>query len=217
MRRLKERLLDILCPRGLGCLCCGDLIDDGLLCPTCQVGLEAMRLDPADAQSEAGISVFRYDGIARQLVVLLKEDCQADAASALAEGMQPAVDALHLPAESIVTWVTMPEARRRERGIDHGRTLCEAVAVRAGLQTKQLLKRNVTYLHTQRGLNREARLKNLAGTFTCETGLSAPVLLIDDVMTTGATAAACARILLAAGATRVHVLTATRAMLQNDD
>ncbi len=217
MNRLMHFLLEAACPRGLGCLCCDELIDEGLLCPTCQAGLEAMRLDPEDAKSEQGISVFRYDGIASQLVVQLKENCYADAALILAEGMTPTIAEMHLTADTIVTWVTMPETRRRERGIDHGRVLCEAVAARYGFQAKQLLKRSVPYLHTQRGLNRTERLRNLAGTFVCEERINAPVLLIDDVMTTGATASACAKVLLAAGASRVQVLTATRAMLHNDD
>ncbi len=67
----------------------------------------------------------------------------------------------------------------------------------------------------QTGLGREERLSNLKGAFALAPGRSVDgrtVLLVDDVMTTGTTADACAQVLRAAGARRVDVLTLTRAM-----
>ena len=82
-----------------------------------------------------------------------------------------------------------------------------------GLESRQLLER-VGSVRTQRGLDHKARMQNLAGTIVCHESISGPVLLIDDVMTTGATATLCAEVLRAAGASQVYVLTATHTMLK---
>jgi ComF family protein len=67
----------------------------------------------------------------------------------------------------------------------------------------------------QSGLNAAERKKNIRGAFHWRHRQSAPkhVVLLDDVMTTGATATECAKVLLAAGAKRVDVWTAARAPL----
>ncbi len=213
MRRFLRWLEDLLSPRGVKCLCCDARSDGNLLCPTCLEGLKAMRLSPAQAGDDYSRSVYRYDGVAKKLVAQLKYELLADAAAVLAADMAAAIQDMRLPPDTVLTWVTMPELRRRQRGIDHGRELCDAVSRLSGLPARQLLIREGR-VHTQRGLNREARLRNLSGTLVCKEAIRFPVLLIDDVTTTGATASACAEALTIAGATRVFVLTATRAMLQ---
>ena len=206
-------LTEVLWPSGVKCLCCNNLSEGKCLCSSCQEGLETMRLEADEQVTGHALSVYRYDGVPKQLVRLLKEECVADAAEALANGMEHAIREIALPANTVFTWVTMPERRRKARGIDHGRKLCEALARRMEHPCRQLLSRT-GHLHTQRGLNREARLRNLSGSLHCHESISEPVLIIDDVMTTGATAMACTEILLAAGAPQVYVVTATKAMLK---
>ena len=203
---------DVFWPRGLKCLCCDTMSEGEALCSTCRKALQAMRLAPEDAGADGIRSVFRHDGVAKELVLLLKLECLADAALVLAQPIAEEIQHMNLPLNTVLTWVAMPEARRKERGIDHGRIHCETVGQLSGFPIRPLLKRTGK-VHTQRGLGREARLRNLNGTFLCEDRLLSPVLLIDDVMTTGATTSACASVLMEAGASRVYVLTATRAML----
>lgn len=211
MIRLIRRLEDILWPRGFKCLCCDELGEGKLLCADCAKALDKKRLVfPATKVGNVS-SVYRHDGIARKLVLLLKYECAADAASVLADEMAEVIKEMKLPPDTVMTWVAMPEIRRRKRGIDHGRTLCEAVAARTGFQVRKLMERKGR-VHTQRGLNRDRRLKNLTGSIRCSEAVHGPVLLIDDVMTTGATSSLCTSVLLAAGAEQVHVLTATRVM-----
>ena len=207
--RLFQWLSDVFWPQGMACLCCDELIDGGVLCPDCEAALAAMRMKEHEQGSVR--SAYHYDGLAKRLVIMLKLECAAAAADVLAEAMAEEIRGMDLPQNTVLTWVTMPKRRFRERGIDHGRTLCEAVSRRCGLEVRQLLARQGRF-RTQRGLRQEARLKNLNGTVVCTEKVDVPVLLIDDVTTTGATVSVCAQALLAAGAPRVEALTATRAM-----
>jgi len=204
-----RKLEDVLWPRGLKCICCDEYTQGKPLCPECQKALEVMRLSPEQAGDDRVRSVFRYDGVAKQLVLALKLENVADAALPLADAMADVIMDMHLPPDTVLTWVTMPDVRRRKRGIDHGRRLCEAVAARTGMPARRLLSRTGRF-HTQRGLSREERLRNLSGTVDCQQHIAAPVLLIDDVLTTGATISICAETLLKAGAPDVCALTATR-------
>ena len=209
--RLLKWLEDVLWPRGLGCICCDDLCRGRLLCDTCQKALDAMKL-PYDDAAEDIRSIYRYEGVARQLVILLKDHCAADAGTVLSKAMADAINSMKLPENTVLTWVTMPDIRRKKRGIDHGRTLCEAVSSLTGMPVRQLLVRSKNG-HTQRGLNREARLKNIADSIRCEGSIDSTVVLIDDVLTTGATVSVCAEALRKAGATKVIAVTATKVVL----
>lgn len=209
MMPLLRNLGDVLWPRGMKCICCHEYAQESLLCPACRKDLDAMRLAAKQAGSDQIRSVYRYDGAAKQLVLALKLENVADAALPPAEAMAEAVLEMHLPPDTVLTWVTMPEIRRRKRGIDHGRRLCEAVAARTGMPAQRLLSRTGRF-HTQRGLTREERLRNLTGTVVCDQAVTTPVLLIDDVLTTGATISVCAEVLLKAGAPAVYALTATK-------
>lgn len=200
-------LEDVFWPRGTACLCCDELIEGGILCPDCEAALDAVRLKPHEQNRLR--SAYRYDGLAKELVIKLKLECAADAAAVLAQAMAEEIRGMNLPADTVMTWVTMPVQRFRERGIDHGRELCAAVSKLCGIPMRQLLTRQGRF-KTQRGLHQDERMKNLNGTFVCTEELNVPVLLVDDVTTTGATASVCAEALLAAGAPLVEVITATR-------
>jgi len=162
-------------------------------------------------------SVWAYEGVGGKLVRRLKFDQVKAAALPLTEGMAETVRSMGLPDDTVVTWVTMPDSRRRERVIDHAQILAEGMADLAGLPCRQLIRRveNDEPLRHQLGLNAAERRHNLQGTFICGERLSGTVLLIDDVYTTGATTETCAAALLAAGADWVVILTAVRALLNH--
>lgn len=211
MMKWLQCIEEIIWPRGLKCLCCDTLSEGEYLCPSCRQALKAIRLS-ADADGLSHVRcAYRYDGVAKELVLLLKEEGMEAASKVLADGMAEIMLSMNLPPDTVLTWVTMPEKRKRIRWIDHGRQLCEDVGRLTGRPVRQLMERPGN-LHTQRGLNREARLKNLTGSFICPERVTSPVLIIDDVYTTGATMAACEAALKAAGAPQVYALTATQAM-----
>jgi predicted amidophosphoribosyltransferase len=111
----------------------------------------------------------------------------------------------------VVTWVTMPESRYRNRAIDHGRLLAQAVARQLSLPCRQLLSRRNNRARSQVTLSMSGRRANLKGAFEPLEKISFPVLLIDDVRTTGTTLARCAEALREGGAEQVTAITVTRA------
>ncbi|MDD6050038.1 MAG: phosphoribosyltransferase family protein [Clostridiales bacterium] len=212
MIKCLQKLTELIWPRGLQCLTCGELSGGKLLCPACAKALSEMKLPPEEAGDGPIRSVYQYDGVAKELVLHLKEDGLGDAATVLARGMAEAIRTMNIPDGAVLTWVTMPPQRRRKRWIDHGRQLCEEVARQTGLPARQLLDRRGN-LHTQRGLGREARLRNLTGSFICNEHIASPVILVDDVLTTGATVTAVSEALKAAGAPCVYAVTATKVII----
>jgi ComF family protein len=129
-------------------------------------------------------------------------------AEPLADGMARATQSKGLLGE-VITWVP---GRRRDildRGFDHAEVLARATARRLGLPAMGLLART-GHVADQSGLGRAERFANLEGAFSCRRA-QGRVVLVDDLVTTGATAGACAEALLAGGATYVEVLAACRA------
>ena len=211
LRRADGWLLDVFYPERAACLVCGRPSHGMQLCTGCAAELNVLRLD-GERELWLG-AAYRYQGVARKLVHRLKYDCVEDAVRLLACAMAENARAMALPRDTVVTWVSMPEKRRRMRGIDHGRLLAESVAGAMGLTCRALLERCGRGLgRTQRGLGRTARQLNLQGAFRCAGDIPSHVLLVDDVYTTGATMRECTACLREGGACRVDTLTACRVM-----
>jgi len=104
--------------------------------------------------------------------------------------------------------------RRRERGYNQAELLARGLAQRVAVPKVDVLRR-VTATLPQVGLSDAQRRENVRNAFRCarpEEVAGKRLLLVDDVMTTGATVAGAARALLDAGAERVSVLTLARAI-----
>lgn len=115
-----------------------------------------------------------------------------------------AAQAFHL-----VVPVPLHPARLARRGFNQAALLAAPVARAFGVTPAPRALARVLSTPAQAGLTRARRLANLAGAFAAEPAVvgGRTVLLVDDVLTTGATAAGCAAALLQAGAFRVYVAT----------
>jgi ComF family protein len=172
------------------------------VCGLCHSGLN--RFDAAYAYGF-------YEGALRELVHLLKYEGMRPLAAPLAAMMSRAVP--RQVAFDAVVPMPLHWWRRWRRGFNQAELLAREVARRIGLPVlKAVRRRKLTA--TQTGLTSAARRRNVAGAF----GVTAPqavagrrLLLVDDVLTTGATVNACAAALKAAGAQFVAVLTLARA------
>lgn len=148
-----------------------------------------------------------YAGPARDALIRFKLAGERRAARGLAEAMLEVSGALEADAVCFV-----PSTRRglRERGFNPAEALARRVARGRGLPLAPLLrKRRETA--DQAGLPADARRRNLLDAFDSRAA-PARVLLVDDVITTGATAGACTSALLRAGARQVDVLAFARAL-----
>ena len=216
-KALRGFLLDVLYPESALCLVCGcAAVPSGCLCGRCRAAL--LEADPAfswrfrDVSGVPAWSLRPHRGVPRSLVLALKHQAAACAAEELAALLDP-LPGFFLPSpDTVVTWVSMPSRRRRERCIDHGRVLAEAMARRLNRPCRPLLIRRNDSSRTQASLNRRGREKNLRRAFAPLVPIDFPVLLVDDVLTTGTTALRCIEALQSAGARDITVLTATFAV-----
>ena len=111
-----------------------------------------------------------------------------------------------------LTDVPLHPARRRERGFNQAELLSRALARMVGLPEFRTLRRTAL-TQLQVGLSDVQRLENVRNVFRCshiDLVAGKRILLIDDVMTTGATAASASQTLIEAGAEKVSVLTVAR-------
>jgi ComF family protein len=126
-----------------------------------------------------------------------------------------------------VTVVPVPlhRDRRRERGYNQAEALARGLMVelgkgKRGVELDSRCLQKILATPPQTGLSPAERRENVRGAFAVSDAHSLKdqaVVLIDDVMTTGATLSACARVLKAAGARRVVALTLARATPQFPD
>ncbi len=154
---------------------------------------------------------FAYDGPARALVLRVKSG--REELAALMARMMWAADPL--PAEGILVPVPLHRWRLLARGYNQSALLAGALARLSGLRHAPELLVRTRRTRSSRGLSRAQRHANVAGAFAVPPALrpgvaGATILLVDDVLTSGATAAAAASALLAAGAGSVHVRTFAR-------
>ena len=208
-------LKDVIWPEGAFCCACGMATGGGVLCASCRRSLleDGALFSWERDDPEPGLpawSLRAHEGVPRALVIRLKYGAEARAARVLADLALPLPADISFSPDTVVTWVTMPESRRRERGIDHGRLLAEAVAENLSLPCRQLLVRRDRHERRQVTLSAQQRSANLAGAFTPAEPIVFPVLLVDDVRTTGTTLLRCAEALRSGGAEQVCALTMTR-------
>jgi ComF family protein len=181
------------CPR------CGDAAGDGDQCLLC-------RQEPPPWQAAA--SVGWYEGPLRELILLFKNGRRDELAAPLAELLQRRLEQLPWPSPAAVVPVPTWWTRRLRRGFDHADLLARHLAPL--LSTRRIAALRRCRRGTQAGRRRAERLALPKGTFAARRAVRGHVLLVDDVLTTGATARACTRALHAAGASAVSLLTVAR-------
>ncbi len=227
---LAAAILDLLLPRR--CIACAEPVQDAAdLCAPCAISLEPIR-DPCPVCALPGPAgspclacqrrpppftssraAWLYGGALASAIQRLKYGRHAHLAPGLARLLGPCLEE-HPPVDIIVP-VPLHPARLRQRGYNQAALLLRHAAPALPGRPAWGVLHKIRPAPRQAALDRQARLRNLRGAFQVSPSSrvrGARVLLMDDVMTTGATAAACSAVLLDAGAASVRVLTLARSV-----
>lgn len=182
----------------VACAGCGELDVD--VCEGCRADLTPrVRRDVLVPGVEVA-SALEFDGVVARVVRAFKADGRTGLARALAPALAEALHAT--PSGATVTTVPPSRAGDRRRGYRP----VDLLARRAGARPVPLLRLTRTAAD-QRGLGRAARRANVAGAFAVRALPPGPVVVVDDVLTTGATLGAAVAALRAAGATELSAVT----------
>jgi ComF family protein len=225
-RQLSSALLDVVLPSA--CSSCGVAAE--VLCDTCRRNLVDRISNGCrrcgGATTALGrcvsehrhlrhvsqlIAPYRFVGTAGRLVRRFKLDGDASAGRWLARAMADAYRECGAVGRPLVLSVPLHRVRRRRRGFDQAAWLAGGIAKRLGLREAlgALVRKRAT--RPQGDALVLSRTENVRGAFGVrapEAILDRPVLLVDDVFTTGATARTCAKLLRDAGARTVSLLVA---------
>ena len=162
----------------------------------------------------ACIAALRYEHPVRELVSRFK--FQGDLATGRMLAGLLARRLAVLPAQRRAAAVLVPvplhPARLRERGFNQSERIARVLAAELGLPLSNALVRRVQRTADQKQLGAAARSRNLQGAFHAAGCAGRRIALVDDVITTGATAEAVTAALLAAGAEQVEVWCLARAL-----
>jgi len=235
-----RRLLDVLIPPR--CLKCGGIVDSpGALCPSCWEGISFIAAPvcsccgtPFDVylgddalcapclekppRFGRARSVFRYDDASRALVLRFKHADRTGSAKTFARWMARAGSQL-LAETDLILPVPLHPWRLLKRRYNQAALLGLELAKLSGKPCRTNILLRTRNTRPQGTMGRRARGRNLRGAFAVrhsELVEGKNLLLIDDVLTSGATLSECCKMLLGAGANQVDVLTLARVVLADE-
>lgn len=220
---IKKALADALFPRDFTCDICGVETFDGNLCPQCkktvhfncgavcpecgrrtvrpEICLECKEKPPL---FKRGYSALVYDDGAQILISKFK-----NGNSYLKEYFADLLAAKDLPETDGIIFVPMTKKSERARGYNQGKLLAKSLSERLGVPVLDAFEK-IKETKSQKALGFKERKNNLEDSFKVKDGATVKdktLLLVDDVLTTGATAEELTKIALRAGAKAVYLAT----------
>ena len=225
------RLLDAIYPRL--CLVCGAAVDGADLCPPCQAELPRNRhacprcAEPLPPATPAGAACGRcqrhpppfaaalaplvYTGSARLLATELKFGQRFAVARVLGAALADAVAAEPRTRPAAILPVPLHRGRLFGRGFNQAAEIARVAGRALAIPVRLDVLRRVRATAAQTGLEASARRRNLRGAFEVRGRLpDGPISIVDDIVTTGSTAAEIARTLRRAGAKEVLIWAGAR-------
>jgi ComF family protein len=219
LSRLTGRILDLALPA----TCAGCGVEGQPICPRCRPGLDARLglpagtpLGLADGPPDPLLQLewcSPFAGVTRNALHALKYAGERRLAGPLGSAVAARWRVVGAGGDLLVP-VPVHASRRRERGYDQAELIAAAASAGLGMPWRPVLVR-ARATTAQYHLDRQHRARNVHDAFVVRSGDERGVrerwlVLVDDVVTTGSTLAACAEALLAAGAAAVSAITVAR-------
>ncbi len=206
--KLYDWLKDVLFPAK--CVLCGNLLkqEETDLCRSCRIDSpQCAGIHKNFSFLDSWTAVWYYKGYIRTSILRYKFYGARHYAPVYGRMLAMRILQEHTKPFDVVTWVPVSKLRRMLRGYDQAELLAEAVGQELDMIPVRILQK-VRHNRPQSGISGQAKRRaNVLGAYRI-TDLQElqgkRVLLLDDVITTGATAGECARVLLTAGAKEVH-------------
>ncbi|MBW9110120.1 phosphoribosyltransferase family protein [Microbacterium ureisolvens] len=184
--------------------CAGCDEADVVLCERCALALAPDPREQIVAAPGGAVAVWSglaLEGVAARVLRAVKEDGRTSLAAALAPALS---SALAHAGEANAVLVPMPTSRQAYRR--RGYRVPDLLVRRTGRRPRRLL-RHARRTSDQRGLDRDARARNVADSLVASDAAGLRVVVVDDVVTTGASLGEAVRALRAAGADVVAAVT----------
>ncbi len=204
--RILDAISELLFPRK--CVLCGRILEkeETDLCGKCRVDSPEYAGKTKYPYLESLTAVWYYEGDVRRSILGYKFGGKRFYANCYGRLLAMALERQEIEFD-LITWIPISPKRLRKRGFDQVQLLAQAVG--RELQTEpvatlQKFRENPPQSHITGDAQRRANVLGVYRALDTVDLAGKRVLLLDDIITTGATAGECARVLLTAGAGEVH-------------
>lgn len=205
------------------CLCCQEKIENGFLCDSCLSSIQRVPPDKIEEEFHrkffgkglvnefSSVFYFEESGAFQRLVYEMKYSGMYAIGSyfgaIIASELREKIESWN--AEAVIP-VPLYGLKRRERGFNQSYYIAKEISKTLNFRFSPNALRRVVNTKSQTGLSVAERTGNMNGAFRLKRRFSVPkrIILVDDVITTGATLSECASVLRKAGAESIFCLTA---------
>jgi len=204
MMKLLERFFDALYPEHVACFICDEekLTDENQLCQSCAEQLVRCQTLQHYALLDGLYAAFYYTPLIQQAIHRLKYAHGAYLAKYFAAYIDIPTDWMH--ADCFVP-VPLHKKRQKERNYNQSLLVAKELQRRCGIPVEDQAIKRIQNTPKQTGLSEQQRKTNVEKAFSaCKSMKGKTVILVDDVVTTGSTLRACAKVLRQAGAAKVY-------------
>lgn len=222
LKQLLRDFADLLFPRC--CESCDQVLqgNETTICTLCRISLPRVGTDGLhtaslhfkfvnlpEVRTTHSFLIFTKKSKVQKLLHALKYKGNKDVGILLGQMFgQELMAAGHLPDAEIILSIPLHSKKRKQRGYNQSDLLAEGFSKATGIPWSGTMLQRTRYTATQTGKTKIERRENVQGVFSVKEGfLAKRIILMDDVLTTGATLEECARTLLATGCRDFHILT----------
>lgn len=189
------------------CAVCNAETESGVFCHACRSSELLLEAMPGLLSLDGAVMGYKYDGALKEMLHKLKFEGESKFLQPLAEEAVFLAQAYSESGFDMVVSVPTDAARRRQRGYDIPEAVFKNALAQHGVWQPDVLAR-IEATTPQYGLAPDKRRSNVRGCFKAQGDVrGAKILLVDDILTTGATLDEAAKTLKQAGAKSVYALT----------